>query len=67
MSLVTLQSIGTVVAFVAFLGVCWWAYIAHRKSDFDEQANLPFADDKQPADQETTEQRDKDDSDEKRL
>lgn len=73
MTQVTLQSIGTVLAFVAFLGVCWWAYIAHKKSDFEEQANLPFADDEQPvedkqsAERETLQQREQNDSDEKRL
>ena len=40
-----LQSIGTVLVFLAFLGLFWWVYIAHKKSDFDEAANLPFADD----------------------
>jgi cytochrome c oxidase cbb3-type subunit 4 len=38
----------TVLAFIAFLGIVWWAY--HRKSrkGFDEAANLPFADDTAP-------------------
>jgi cytochrome c oxidase cbb3-type subunit 4 len=30
---------------VAFLGLVAWAYSSRRKSDFDEAANLPFADD----------------------
>jgi len=30
---------------VAFLGICFWAYSKNRKKDFDEAANLPFADD----------------------
>ncbi len=30
---------------IAFFGVCIWAYSKKRKSDFDEAANLPFADD----------------------
>lgn len=39
------QSIGTVLVFLAFIGLFWWVYIAHKKSDFDEAANLPFIDD----------------------
>ena len=35
----------TFVALMAFLSVCWWTYISRKKSDFDEAANLPFADD----------------------
>jgi cytochrome c oxidase cbb3-type subunit 4 len=40
----------TLLAFIAFLGIVFWAY--HRKSrrGFDEAAQLPFADDTQPAD-----------------
>jgi cytochrome c oxidase cbb3-type subunit IV len=40
----TLQSIGTVLAFVAFVGVCLWAYSGKRKQSFTDAANLPFAD-----------------------
>jgi len=29
---------------IAFLGVCWWAYGPKRKHQFDEAAQLPFAD-----------------------
>lgn len=41
----TLQGIGTILAMVAFLGICWWAFRKDKKQDFDEAANLPFADD----------------------
>jgi len=41
----TLQGIATILAMVAFLGVCWWAYSNHKKRDFDEAAQLPFAED----------------------
>ena len=27
------------------MGVGYWVYFAHKKSDFDEAAQLPFADD----------------------
>jgi cytochrome c oxidase cbb3-type subunit IV len=40
-----LRALGTLLAFIAFLGVVWWAW--HRKSQkgFEEAARLPFADD----------------------
>ncbi|MCK9563463.1 MAG: cbb3-type cytochrome c oxidase subunit 3 [Bacteroidales bacterium] len=41
----TLQGIATILAMVAFLGVCWWAYSSHKKRDFEEAAQLPFAED----------------------
>jgi cytochrome c oxidase cbb3-type subunit 4 len=40
----TLQAIGTVLAFTAFIGVCLWAYSGSRKQRFMDAANLPFAD-----------------------
>ena len=40
-----LLGIGTVLAMVAFLGVCAWAWSGKRKQRFDEAARLPFADD----------------------
>jgi cytochrome c oxidase cbb3-type subunit IV len=45
MDINTFRGLSTVFAFVAFIGICWWAYSSHRKKDFDEAANLPFADD----------------------
>ena len=41
----TLQGIGTVLAMIAFLSVCWWAFSKHKKKDFEEAAQLPFDDD----------------------
>lgn len=49
MDINTLRGIATVLAFVAFLGVCWWVFISRRKQHFDEAANLPFADDEKDA------------------
>lgn len=49
----TLQGIGTVLAMLAFLGVCWWAFSKHKKKDFEEASQLPFVDDEpvsKPAD-----------------
>ena len=40
----TLQGIGTILALVAFLGVCWWAFSSRKKKDFEEAAQLPFND-----------------------
>ncbi|MEO4048301.1 cbb3-type cytochrome c oxidase subunit 3 [Pseudomonas sp. CAU 1711] len=45
MDIGTIRGIGTVVVFIAFIGVVLWAYSSKRKSSFDEAANLPFADD----------------------
>ncbi|NOH79760.1 cbb3-type cytochrome oxidase subunit 3 [Vibrio sp. RE86] len=47
MDIGTIHSIWTIVLFVSFLGVVWWAYGKSRKSRFDEAANLIFADDEQ--------------------
>jgi cytochrome c oxidase cbb3-type subunit 4 len=48
MDLNDMRALLTVLAFVAFLGIVWWAY--HRKSrkGFDEAANLPFVEDTLP-------------------
>ena len=34
----------TVILLVLFVGIIFWAYSKRRKRDFDEAANLPFAD-----------------------
>ena len=34
----------TVILLISFVGIVIWAYSKRRKSDFDEAANLPFAD-----------------------
>ena len=40
-----LRSAVTVVSFVTFLGIVWWAYgLKSSKQRFEEAANLPFAD-----------------------
>jgi len=39
------SSVMTVISFLTFLGILWWAYASHSSSDFDAIANLPFADD----------------------
>ena len=40
------HSIITLVSFVTFIGIVWWAYGVHRNSDFDSMANLPLNDDR---------------------
>ena len=40
-----LRGLATVLAMVAFLAVTLWAYSSRKTQDFEEAANLPFADD----------------------
>jgi cytochrome c oxidase cbb3-type subunit 4 len=44
MDINTLRGIATILVMIAFLGICFWAYSSKRKADFEEAANLPFAD-----------------------
>ena len=39
-----MRSAVTVVSMMTFIGIVIWAYSASRKADFDEAAQLPFAD-----------------------
>jgi len=48
MDIQILRSIVTVMSFLAFLGIVWWAYSAPRKAAFDEAARLPLDDDDTP-------------------
>ena len=34
----------TVISFITFIGIVWWAYSSRRKADFNTAAMLPFAD-----------------------
>ncbi len=38
-----LGSATTVLAFVVFVGIVFWAYSSRRREAFDEAANAPFA------------------------
>ena len=40
------RSVMTLVSLLTFIGIVYWAFVAHRKQDFDEAAMLPFADEK---------------------
>ncbi len=44
MDINTLRAVLTLVAFVCFVGIAWWAYSRRRRARFEEAANLPFAD-----------------------
>ncbi|KDM91444.1 CcoQ/FixQ family Cbb3-type cytochrome c oxidase assembly chaperone [Photobacterium galatheae] len=44
MDIGTIHSIWTVILFASFIGIVLWAYSKRRKSQFDEAANLVFAD-----------------------
>lgn len=39
-----LSGLGTVLAMLAFIGICLWAYSSRNKARFEEAALLPFAD-----------------------
>lgn len=46
MELTTLLRVAaTVMSFLVFVGIIAWAWSGRRRSDFDEAAQLPFADD----------------------
>lgn len=52
MDIIVIHSIWTVVLFISFCGVVWWAYGSKkRQSRFDEAANMIFDD--EPAAQES--------------
>jgi cytochrome c oxidase cbb3-type subunit IV len=40
----------TLLAFVTFVGIVYWAYHHKSRRGFDEAAQLPFAEDTVPAD-----------------
>jgi len=41
-----LRGLSTLFLMICFIGLCFWAYNGKRKKQFDEAANLPFADEK---------------------
>jgi cytochrome c oxidase cbb3-type subunit IV len=45
MDLNDLRTVWTVLSFVAFLGIVFWAYSSKRKGGFDEAARLVLDDD----------------------
>ncbi|MCY1306073.1 hypothetical protein D9M68_562560 [compost metagenome] len=45
MDIGSIRGIGTIIVFIAFIGLALWAFSSRRKKDFDEATLLPFADD----------------------
>lgn len=43
-----LRTIATVLGFLVFLGIVWWAWGKGREKAFDEAAALPLTDDDEP-------------------
>ena len=43
MDINTVRGLATLLALVAFIAMIAWAYSSKRKTDFDEAASLPFA------------------------
>ncbi len=44
-----LRAMVTVLSFLAFIGIVWWAYSSRRKAAYDEAARMPLDDDDMPA------------------
>ncbi len=44
MDINTLRGLSTILVMIVFVGICLWAYSKSKKRDFDDAANLPFAD-----------------------
>ena len=44
MDMGTFRGITTLLILIAFLGIVAWAFSKRRRKDFEEAANLPFAD-----------------------
>ena len=40
----TIRGLYTILVMIVFIGICVWAYSAHRKKDNEESAQLPFED-----------------------
>lgn len=45
MDINAVREIVTVICFIAFLGIVFWAYSARNKQSFDAAARLPLDDD----------------------
>ena len=54
MSIVTFNSIWTIVIMITFLGIVAWAFSSKRKESFDEAARLPLEDDPPKGDNKTS-------------
>ena len=54
MNLTLIQSLWTILVMVAFIGIVIWAWSGKRKQQFDDAANIPFNEDRQPNTDSTT-------------
>lgn len=45
MTTADLQSILTLIAFLSFIGIVWWAYSKRQQAAFGEAARIPLDDD----------------------
>lgn len=45
MTNIDVLSLGTVTAFLAFLGICWWAYDPRNRRRFERDAEQAIEDD----------------------
>ena len=45
MDINTMRSVVTLLAFVIFLGIIWWAMSRRNQANFEEAAQLPFRQD----------------------
>ncbi len=43
-----LRALYTVLMFLVFIGVCWWAYSSRSRPRFDAAARLPFEEPEYP-------------------
>ncbi len=50
MDLNTLRSLVTLLSFIVFIGIVWWAWSGSNRNRFQEAAMLPFANDDDFAD-----------------
>jgi len=51
-----LRSLFTVLSFVAFVGIVWWAYSGRRKESYEAAARIPLEDDLPPASEQRADQ-----------
>ena len=54
MDFTLIQSLWTIVVMVVFIGIVIWAWSGKRKQRFDDAANIPFNEDRQPQTDSTT-------------
>ncbi|SDU32658.1 cbb3-type cytochrome oxidase subunit 3 [Geopseudomonas guangdongensis] len=56
MEIGTLRGLGTALVLIAFAGLLLWAFSGKRKKNFDEAANLPFADEPETPEKPTSDE-----------